>query len=167
MTAAAAPATTNADRRRAARMAAVQALYQADIADVDAATVVAEFIHHRFAGDGDLPVAAEPDEEFFSDLVRGALGRCAILDSDVAGALRGNWTPERLERILLAILRCGAYELVARPDVPARVVINEYVDIAHAFFDSEQPSLVNGVLDALAAKARPGEIEARDPAAAK
>lgn len=152
------PSTSPHSGRSAARLAAVQALYQIDITGISPSKVVAEFVEHRFDKVVDGLTDEQPDPELFSDLVRGASARCDEVDRLVGDSLTDTWTVERLEKILRAILRLGAYELVARVDVPARVVITEYVDVAKAFFDESQPKLVNGVLDALARRLRGGEL---------
>lgn len=148
--------------RSAARLAAVQALYQIELAGISPDRVVAEFIEHRFDNVADGLSQEKADPGLFSDLVRGTSARRDEIDRLVGDSLTDKWTVERLERILRAILRLGVYELVARVDVPARVVITEYVDVANAFFDEAQPGLVNGVLDALARRLRHGELA--DPA---
>lgn len=142
-------------RRTASRLAAVQALYQIELAGVSPATAVVEFSRHNLAdGDGEEGFG-EQDERLFAELVEGTSARRADIDRGLVAALTPDWPLERLEIILRAILRAGAYELLARPDVPARVVINEYLDIAHAFFTGKEPALVNGVLDRLARTLRP------------
>ena len=119
-------------KRSAARLAAVQALYQIELTGGSAANVVREFLMHRFGGgEDDTPGAA--DEALFADLVEGASARRDELDRQISAVLTPDWPLARLEVILRAILRAGAYELIARPDVPARVAISEYIDIAHAF----------------------------------
>ncbi len=144
--------------RSAARLAAVQALYQIDITGISPNRVVAEFVEHRFDKVADGAPHEQPDPGLFSDLVCGASARRDEVDRLVGESLTDTWTVQRLEKILRAILRLGAYELVARVDIPARVVITEYVDVANAFFDEAQPGLVNGVLDALARRVRNGEL---------
>lgn len=160
-------ATNSHSGRSAARLAAVQALYQIDLTGISPDGVVAEFVEHRFdkAVDDFSYEQADPgpsyehaDPGLFSDLVRGASARREEIDGLVGGSLTAKWTVERLEKILRAILRLGTYELVARIGTPARVVITEYVDVANAFFDGGQPALVNGVLDALARRLRNGEL---------
>ena len=135
--------------RRAARLAAVQAIYQMELTGGEAETVVDEFIEHRFTRPADMP-AGPPDREFFGDLVRGVPANQVAIDRAVAGALAANWKLQRIDSILRAILRAAAYELIARRDVPARVVIDEYLEIAHAFFEGDEPGFVNAVLDRLA-----------------
>ena len=146
--------------RSAARLAAVQALYQIELTGISPETVVAEFVEHRFDKVEDGLNYERADTDLFSYLVRGASARRDEVDRLVAHSLTDTWTVERLEKILRSILRLGAYELVARVDIPARVIITEYVDVANAFFDEGQPGLVNGVLDALARLLRHGELAA-------
>ncbi len=147
-----------AGRRRAARLAAVQALYEMDIAGAKADPVLVEFMQSRWksaAEDGDVP---PPDDSFLGDLVRGVEGRLGEIDALIGDALSEKWPMDRLEAVLKAILRAGAYELLALDDVPAKVVINEYVDLAHAFFVGKEAGLVNGVLDHLARSLRSAEM---------
>jgi transcription antitermination protein NusB len=143
-------------RRTAARLAAVQALYQIDLTDAAPESVIREFTQHGL--DTDSEPIGEVDELLFADLVRGAASRKAEIDHLLGEALAPDWPVERLERVLCAILRVGAYELLARDDVPMPVVISEYLDIGHAFFAGKEPGLVNGVLDRLARTLRPGEL---------
>lgn len=167
--------TPTGRRRSAARLAAVQALYEMDMAGAEADEVLEEFLQNRWrhgaAGDDaeetaprggeDTPDAAamtEPDNEFLGDLVHGVSTRRQELDGLIAQALSGERTVDRLETLLRVILRGGAYELSSKPDVPATVVINEYLDVAHAFFDAKGVGLVNGVLDRLAHNLRAGEF---------
>ena len=162
-------------RRSAARLAAVQALYEMDMAGAEADQVLEEFLQKRWRHDGtgddadktalrgreDTPDAAtmtEPDNEFLGDLVHGVSTRRQELDGLIAQALSGERTVDRLETLLRMILRGGAYELSRKPGVPAAVVITEYLDVAHAFFDDKGVSLVNGVLDRLAHNLRAGEF---------
>ncbi len=140
-------------RRSAARLAAVQALYQMEMAGAPVETVIAEFL--RDGIDPDHRGAF--DEALFADIARGTTARLAELDARIGGALTPDWPLERLEAVLRAILRAGTYELAARIDVPAPVVISEYLEIAHAFFAGKEPGLVNGVLDRLARSLRPEE----------
>lgn len=147
-------------RRSVARLAAVQALYQIDLSGASPAAVVAEFQKHRLGREQDGENYGEADTALFADIVNGTIARQADLDRALSGALTADWPLERLETVLRAVLRAGAYELVARTDVPARVVISEYLDIAHAFFSGKEPGLVNGVLDRIAHVLRPGDLEA-------
>jgi N utilization substance protein B len=147
-----------ASSRSAARLAAVQALYQMDMTGIDITDVLAEFEAHRLGQEveGDQYCAAEP--EFFRALVEGVVQEQRRLDPRIDQQLAQGWRLTRVDSILRAVLRSGAYELLVREDVPARVVINEYVDIAHAFFGDEEPKVVNGILDRLAREARTDEF---------
>lgn len=158
--------TSSIRRRTAARLAAVQALYQIDLTGTPVETVVAEFAHHRLGHEADDEHLGEVDTVLFADIVRGASKRRADLDPMIGAALAPDWPLERLETVLRAILRAGAYELLSRADVPAPVVISEYLDVAHAFFGDKEPGLVNGVLDRLARTLRSEESrgEGRDGA---
>ena len=155
------PSRRRHGERSVARLAAVQALYQIDVSAADPDDVVKEFARDRFVdGDGaGLPMA--PDRELFAELVLGACARRAEVDPLVGGALDEGWTLDRLELLLRAVLRCGAFELLGRPDIPAAVVIDEYVEVAGAFFERGEPGLVNGVLDRLAHDLRPAELAGR------
>ena len=142
-------------RRGAARLAAVQALYQIELAQAPIETVIGEFSQDGLrrdvegAGEGEGEAGAF-DAALFADIVRGTVKRKSELDAAIGAALTPDWPIERLEAVLRAILRAGAYELTARPDVPVPVVISEYLDIGHAFFAGKEPGLINGVLDKLA-----------------
>jgi transcription antitermination protein NusB len=146
-------------RRSAARLAAVQALYQIDLSGVAPDAVIAEFRVHRFGREIDGENYGDADTALFAEIVKGVIARQAELDRALSGALTPDWPLERLEMVLRAILRAGAFELLALPDVPGRVVISEYLDIAHAFFAGKEPGLVNGVLDHVAHVLRPGDLE--------
>ena len=156
-------AVSTGGRRRAARLAAVQALYEMDVAGAPADAVLREFLGQRWtralAAEDSEPALAEPDAEMFSDLVRGVAARRDELDATIEGALAEDRTVQRLEVVLRAILRAGAYELLARLDVPPRVSINEYINVAYAFFAGSEPALVNGVLDRVARTLRPEELK--------
>jgi N utilization substance protein B len=143
--------------RSASRLAAVQALYQLASTDEPVpALVISEFRAWRLGKEVDDVVYAPADEALFADVVAGAWERREAIDARIAAALTGSRTMERLERLVLAVLRAGAYEMIARPDVPTPVVINEYVDVAHAFFTGKEPAFVNGVLDNVARQVRSG-----------
>jgi len=152
-------------KRSAARLAAVQALYQlGQIASDTPTDVIDQFVRHRFTtGDEEAP-AVEPDGAFFEAIVAGASQRRGEIEELIGGALSAGWSIGRIERVSRAILMAGVFELLAREDVPAKVAINEYVEIAHAFYDDNEPGFVNSVLDRLARRLRPGEFE---PGAAK
>lgn len=137
-------------RRSAARLAAVQALFQWAKSD-DAPTVVdAQFRNQRLGEVVDGLRLSNADEDMFSDILLGAVERVEEIDGLISAALASGWSLERLDSLVLQILRAGTYELIARPDVPTAVVITEYVDLAHAFFGETEPKFVNGLLDRLA-----------------
>jgi len=147
------PNTSQADARHAARLGAVQALYQMEMLGADSEEVAEEFAEHRF---GELPVA--PDAEFFHAIVTGVPPHQVEIDRSIAASLSQSWKLERVDSILRAILRCAVYELVARRDVPAKVVIDEYVAVAGAFFGADEPGFVNGALDTIARRKRAAEF---------
>lgn len=145
--------------RSVARLAAVQALYQMELSGAGVEAVVREFADHRFGGDlegepqGETPMA-EADEAFFADLVRGVVADQAQVDRAIVKRLAQGWRLERLDATVRAILRAGAYELAGRADVPAEVVIDEYVELAKAFFDPAEAGFVNAALDGIASDVR-------------
>ena len=141
--------------RSVARLAAVQALYQKDMEQVPVAKLLHEFHHHRLGATIDEVEYAEAEVDFFDDLVKGVDARAKELDGLIQARLAKGWSLERLDRPMRQILRAGAYELVARADVPVATVISEYVDVAKAFYDKRESGFVNGLLDALAKGARP------------
>lgn len=146
-----------ATRRSAARLAAVQALYSMEITGVTAEQALTE-LRDRLDGEprGHM---ADPNLDLVGFLVHGATSEGATLDEMIGNALSRDWTVDRLEAVLRAILRSGAFELKARPQTPARVAISEYVDVAHAFYAGPEPGLVNAVMDKLARVLRPDEFE--------
>ena len=145
------------NKRSASRLGAVQALYQVEMTGVAPNVVVVEYVKHRLGQeiDGDTFMAA--DATLFEELVQGTVERQADLDGLITPALSADWPLDRLEMILRAILRVATFELAHRLDVPVKVVITEYVDIAHAFFAGKEPGLINGVLDKLGRELRPTE----------
>jgi N utilization substance protein B len=150
--------------RSAARLAAVQALYQMEVAGKGVIDALAEF-EAFWIGREVEGVSFEPAENaFFRAILSGVVDEQRAIDVKIDKALSEGWPLKRVEAVLRAILRAGAYELMFRKDVPARVVITEYVDIAHRFYDEDEPGLVNGVLDALAREVREGELDARKSA---
>jgi N utilization substance protein B len=155
-------AESNSDKRarlrRAARLSAVQALYQMEISDRGAASVIKEFRDHRFGEADEGQDFVQADEAFFESLVAGVVEKQAVVDPMVDQLLADGWQMKRLDSTVRAILRAGGYELFQRSDVPARVVIDEYVEVAHAFFDGAEPKFVNAALDRCAREARPGEL---------
>ena len=142
-------------QRSVARLAAVQALYQMEVAGIGVDAVLREFSDHRFGGDlegeaqGSVPMA-EADEAFFAELMRGMVEDQGAVDHAIAKRLAANWRLERIDATLRAILRDGAYELTRRPDVPTEVAIDEYVEIAKSFFEGPEPGFVNAALDGIA-----------------
>jgi N utilization substance protein B len=149
-----------ANRRGAARLAAVQALYQMDIAATPLNEALAQFETHwigrEVEGDEYLPAEAA----HFRDIVCGVVDDQRRLDPMIDQALSKGWPLKRIEALLRAILRAGVYELDRKRDVPARVVVTEYVDVAHAFVDREETGMVNAVLDQLARQLRGAEFDA-------
>ena len=150
-----------ANRRGAARLAAVQALYQMDVAGTPLHEILAQFESHwigrEVEGDQYLPVEAA----FFRDVVGGVVREQRRLDPLIDAALQSGWPLKRVEAVLRAALRAGAYELDHRKDVPARVIVSEYVDVAHAFVEGEETGMVNAVLDQLAREMRGPEFSSR------
>ena len=148
-------------RHSAARLAAVQALYQIEITGAEVDGVVEEFRIHRLGVDDEDAPMLKSDKRMFAELVCGVTARRAELDALLGPVMAKGWSVERLEILLRCILRLGTFELMARAQVPARVVISEHVDLADAFFSGREPGMVNGVLDRLARSLRPGELEAK------
>ncbi len=144
--------------RSAARLGAVQALYQMEVAQTDLSDILAEFQSHRLGGEIDGDQYTDADQNFFRDIVTGVVEGQRKLDPDIDAVLAEGWTLARLDAILRAILRAGAYELVSRRDVPPKVIITEYVDVAHAFFETDEHKFVNGALDQLAKTVRGDEF---------
>jgi transcription antitermination protein NusB len=149
---------SRASSRSAARLAAVQALYQMDMTGIDLTAVIAEFEDHRLGKEIEGTQYAEVEPQFFRDLVEGVVRVQLKIDPMIDKQLAEGWRLTRVDSILRAILRAGAYEILVRSDVPARVVISEYVDIAHAFFAEDEPKVVNGILDRLGHRVRPEEF---------
>lgn len=149
------------DARSAARLAAVQGLYQMDLAATELNVVIRDLteapIRETAEGETDENEPA-PDATFLAELLRGVVRCQREIDPAVDNQLATGWRLARVDSILRAILRSAVYELIERKDVPARVVINEYIDIAHAFFDEDEPKVVNGVLDKIARRLRPAEF---------
>ncbi len=146
----------------AARLAAIQALYQIDLGGGSMEDALLDFLRERGnetvdASDGEI--AVPPDRDLFAEIVRGVWARREELADMIGAALVDGWPLKRLEIVLRCILEAGVYELLARPSVPARVVIDEYVDLAHAFYAGAEPGMVNGVLDNLARRLRPDEFD--------
>lgn len=140
--------------RSAARLSAVQALYQQQMEPTSLARLLDEFHRHRLGQEIEGEHYAKADIDFFDDLVSGTLARSEEIDHVLSAKLAQGWTLARLDKTMLQILRAGAYELIARPDVPRAATISEYVDVAKAFFDDREAKFVNGVLDAVAKDVR-------------
>lgn len=150
-----------ASARGAARLMAVQALYQIDIRGGSADATIMEFLEHRTEivdDDGETRVRLEADKALFADLVRGVVREKSDIEAALDGSLDSGTTAARLEPLLRAIMKAGIFELQTRSDIPAKVVISEYVHLTDAFFDSREPGLVNAVLDRLARVLRDDEV---------
>ena len=146
--------STRSKSRSAARLAAVQALYQMEMEATPLARLLHEFHQHRLGATIGDDTYAEAEIDFFDDVVTGTDARRDEIDQLITGRLAEGWSLARLDKPMKAILRAGTYELLARPDVPAATVISEYIDVAHAFFDKRETGFVNGLLDAIAKTAR-------------
>jgi N utilization substance protein B len=144
------------DGRRSARLAAVQALYQMELTGEGAATVAQEFVEHRFSD-------PQPDEVLFRAILEGVPHRRVAIDRAIAAALSEKWRLQRIDSIVRAILRAAAWELVDRLDIPARVVIDEYIEVARRFSDDEQCAFVNAILDRIAHAEREAEFSETRP----
>jgi N utilization substance protein B len=148
-----------ANRRGAARLAAVQALYQMDIAATPINEILAEFESHWLGQEVEGSQYLPAEAAFFRQIVEGVVAAQRRLDPMIDRVLAGGWPLKRIEAVLRAVLRAGAWELEAKPDVPARVVVSEYVDVANAFLDGDETGMVNAVLDALARALRGAEFD--------
>ncbi|MFH0300916.1 transcription antitermination factor NusB [Bradyrhizobium sp. 31Argb] len=152
------PADRKANRRGAARLAAVQALYQMDIAGAGLNDVLAEFESHWLGNEVEGETYLPAEAAFFRDVVSGVVRDQARLDPLIDEALSKGWPLKRIDAILRAVLRAGSYELEHRKDVPGRVVVSEYVDVAHAFVEKDETGMVNAVLDQIARQFRADEF---------
>lgn len=146
-------------RRTLARLNAVQALYQLEHDDQDPRIVVEEFLQHRVGAEVDGDQFKDSDKPLFEDIVLNAKTRQEEIDALITAALEKDRETGRLEVVLLALLRAATYEFLARVDMPAKVLIKEYVGIARTFFTGKEPSLVNGVLDNIAKQVRAAEFD--------
>jgi N utilization substance protein B len=151
------PKQKSGSTRSAARLAAVQALYQMEMTGTTAAAALRDVQLREGAVPDDADTGMKVDEAMLKDLVEGVTDRREDLDRKIASHLAEGWSFDRLELVLRAILRAGAYEIVAKADVPLRVAINEWVDLAHAFYAGKEPGFVNGVLDRIGRESRPEE----------
>jgi N utilization substance protein B len=147
--------------RSQARLAAVQALYQMDLAETDLAAIIEEFKAHRLGKDTDNGTGSEADADHFAGVLRGVVRRQREIDPVIDRQLAQGWRLTRIDSIVRAILRAAVFELMELSDVPARVVISEYIEVANAFFEGDEPRVVNGVLDAIARQLRPGQLPER------
>lgn len=147
--------TSNRTKERAAaRLAAVQALYQHEMEGTAVPVLLHEFHNHRIGATIEEVEYAEADTDFFDDIVKGVTDRAGEIDLLIEGKLAAGWSLARLDKPMKAILRAGTYELLARRDVPVGAVISEYVDVAHAFYERRESGFVNGVLDGIAKTVR-------------
>ncbi len=144
--------------RGAARLAVVQALYQMELSEQDANDVIEQFVTHRLTKESDFLPHQDTDVDHFQAIARGVVGHQRDIDRTIKEALSETWKLSRLDSTVRALLRSATYELLFVNDVPARVVINEYIDVAHAFFDEDEPAFVNGVLDRIARTKRASEF---------
>lgn len=148
-------ANSRSQSRSAARLAAVQALYQKDMEGTALARLLDEFHQHRLGREiEEGEHYAEAEVDFFDDVVRGVDARREEIDALITGRLAEGWSIRRLDKTMVQVLRAGTYELLARADVPVGSVISEYVDVAKAFFDDREAKFANGVLDAIAKEVR-------------
>ncbi|MGH6719308.1 MAG: transcription antitermination factor NusB [Alphaproteobacteria bacterium] len=147
----------------AARLAAIQALYQIDMGAASLDQALAAATRNGAGAELDDGRRLDADPFVLTEIVQGVVERTGAVDAMITAALSPKWRLERLEHVLRALLRAGAFELLARPKVPARAVLNEYVDLAHAFYDKAEAGLVNAVLDRLARTLRPDEFAAEAP----
>ena len=146
-------ASTRSQARSAARLAAVQALYQRQMEKTPLARLLDEFHLHRLGAEIEDEQYAQADVDFFDDIVAGVDARRDEIDALIAARLSEGWSLAQLDKTMLQILRAGTYELIARPDVPVGSSISEYVDVAKAFFDDREAKFANGILDAVAREA--------------
>ncbi len=146
--------TPRAQARSAARLAAVQALYQHQMESTALARLLDEFHQHRLGRELDDDHYADAEVDFFDAIVSGVIEQRDAIDDRLAGKLADGWTLARLDKTMLQVLRGGAFELIARDDVPTATAISEYVDVAKAFFDDREAKFVNGILDAIAKDVR-------------
>ncbi len=146
--------TKRSKYRSAARLAAVQALYQLDMEKSGIAKLLTEFHAHRLGAEIDDVRYTDAEVDFFDDIVSGVDARREEIDAMIESKLGEQWKIGRIDKTMLQILRAGTYELIARPDVPKASVIAEYIDVAHAFFDEKDAKFVNGLLDSVAKVAR-------------
>ncbi len=155
--------TRPANQRGSARLGAVQALYQMDVGGTPLSEVLQEFELYRLGKEVDDELYLPADLAYFRDLVRGVVAEQRELDPMIHEALQNGWPLARIDQTMRAILRCGLYEILKNKDVPIAVILTEYVDVAKAFFEGEEPRMVNAVLDNLARKLRADEVKPKKP----
>lgn len=157
---------SSARPRSAARLAAVQALYDWELSGAAVTPLLEDFVQQRLGGKAMIANEDESEEEhtlvkpdllLFTGIVRGTIDNLAQIDAMLTGSLAAEWPVERLESVLKAIMRAGGYELFYMPETPAKVVISEYIDVAHAFYSGPEPKMVNAVLDRIAQTVRADE----------
>lgn len=158
------PTPRTANKRGAARLAAVQALYQMDLTDARLLDIVSEYENMRLGQEIDGEKYLDADAGWFRGIVAGVVADQKKIDPVIHSALTPDWPLARIDTLLRAILRAGVFELQSRADVPAKVIITEYVDVAKAFYGEDETRMVNGVLDTIARNLRPGETSARKAA---
>jgi N utilization substance protein B len=135
--------------RSVARLAAVQALYQQQMENTALTRLLDEFHMHRLGKEIEEDQYADAEVDFFDDIVTGVDARRDEIDELLQSKLADGWKISRLDKTMVQILRCGTYELLARADISKKIVISEYIDVAHAFFDDKEAKFVNGVLDSV------------------
>ena len=156
---------TQGKSRSASRLAVVQALYQMELSDQDSETALREFIEHRLGREIEGQQYPEADEKYFSEIVRGVVARQDEIDRTLAGYLVKDWPFDRIDSTMRAAMRAAAFELIAHPNVPARVVVHEYMNVAGAFFEEgEEMAFLGGVLHRMANDVRPAEFGPPDEA---
>jgi transcription antitermination protein NusB len=152
-----------ANKRGTARLGAVQALYQMDVGGTSLNSVLEEFELYRLGKEIDEELYLPADVAYFRQLVKGVVAEQRTLDPMIHAALEKGWPLARIDQTMRAIMRCGLFELMSRKDIPIAIVLSEYIDVAKAFFEGDEPRMVNGVLDALARQIRPEEARQRVP----
>jgi N utilization substance protein B len=145
-------------RRHAARLSAVQALYQWQEGQHSPEEIIEQFVNVRTNEAGEAGMRRDADKPLFRDIIEGVTAHQDELQAVITAALSHDWTWQRVDRLVRAMLLAGVYELKHRLDVPARVSINEYVEVAHAFYDQGEPTFVNSVLDRVAREVRSAEL---------
>lgn len=147
---------TQGRSRSASRLAAVQALYQMELSDQNSEAALKEFLDHRLGREIEGEQYAEADEKYFADLVRGVVSRQDEIDGALARVLKKDWSFDRIDSTMRAIMRASVFELIAKPDTPSKVIIHEYLTVATAFFEEgAEMSFLSGVLNRMSRDLRP------------